>query len=137
MDKFSGNPLEYQYFSTMFQEMLERKIRDPVGRLTCLIKFTDGEAKDMIKHCIHVTPDTGYDTAITLLNKRYCSFQSLLPSHRKEIKPQALVKPGDAMGFRKSRNFVLKCETFSNSTRWNSQETPETLRTLVLKLQGL
>ena len=80
----------------MFKEVLEGKIRDPVGRLTCLIKFTDGEAKDLIKHCIHVTPDIGYDTAITLLNKRYCSFHSLLASYRKEIRPQALVKPGDA-----------------------------------------
>ena len=53
VDKFSGNPLEYQYFSTMFKEVVERKIKDPVGRLKCLIKFTDGEAKDLIKHCIH------------------------------------------------------------------------------------
>ena len=68
MDRFSGNLLEYQYFSTVFKEVVERKIKDPVGRLTRLIKFTDGEAKDLIKHYIHLTPDIGYHTAIMLLN---------------------------------------------------------------------
>ena len=32
----------------MFKEVVERKIKDPVGRLTRLIKFTDGEGKDLI-----------------------------------------------------------------------------------------
>ena len=77
VDKFSGNHLEYQYFSTMFKEAVERKIKDPVGRLTRLIKFIDDETKDLVKHCIHLTLDTGYDTAITLLNKRYGSPHSL------------------------------------------------------------
>ena len=56
VDKFSGNPLEYQYFSAMFKEVVERKIESPVGRLTRLIKFTDGETKNLIKYCIHLTP---------------------------------------------------------------------------------
>ena len=77
VDKFSGNHLEYQYFSTMFKEAVERKIKDPVGRLTRLIKFIDDETKDLVKHCIHLTLDTGYDTTITLLNKRYGSPHSL------------------------------------------------------------
>ena len=49
----------------------QRKIKIWVGKLTSLKKFPDGEAKDVIKHCIHLTPDNGYNTSITLLNKRY------------------------------------------------------------------
>ena len=77
MGTFSDNPLEYQYFFTILKEVVERKIKDPVGRLTRLINFTDGEAKDLIKHGIHLTSDIGYDTAITLLNKRYGNPHSL------------------------------------------------------------
>ena len=97
----------------MFKEVVEKKIKDPVGRLTRLIKFTDDETKDLVKHCIHLTPDTGYDTAITLLNKRCGSPHSLLASYWKEIKSLAPVKPGDALGFRKFHNFVLKCVTLT------------------------
>lgn len=56
VDKVSGDPLEYQYFSTMFREVVERKTKDTVGRLTSLIKFAGGKAKDLIKHCIHLSP---------------------------------------------------------------------------------
>ena len=116
VDKFSGNPLKYQYFYTMFKEVVERKIKDPVGRFTRLIKFTDGEAKDLIKHCIHLTPEIGYHTVITLLNKKYDNPHLLLASYMKEIKSPAPIKPGDAMGFRKFHNFVLKCENVSKIT---------------------
>ena len=54
VDKFSGNPLEYQYSSTMFKEVVERKIKDPVRWSARLIKFTDGETKNLIKHCIYL-----------------------------------------------------------------------------------
>ena len=57
--------------------MVERKVKEPVRRLTRLIKFTDGEAKDMIKRWMHLTPDIGYDTAITLLKNRYGNSHSL------------------------------------------------------------
>ena len=46
------------------------------------------------------------------------------------------VKPGDLSGFRKFYRFLLKCETFSKSTAWNTLKTPETLCILVSKLQG-
>ena len=131
MDKLRDNPLEYQYL-----EVVERKIKDPVGRLTRLIKLTDDEAKDLLKHCIHLAPDIGYDTVITLLNKRYGNPHLLLASYSKEIKSLAPVKPGDTMGFRKFHYFVLKCGTCSKITNWNSLETPETLCILVLKLPG-
>ena len=120
VDKFSGNPLEYQYFSTRFKEVVERRIKDPAGRLIHLIKFTDGEATDLIKHCIHLAPFIRYDTAIMLLNKRYGNPLLLLASYRKEIKSLALVKPGNAMGFlrigtyyKRQKPYVFLCQNYS------------------------
>ena len=48
-----GNPLEFNYFMSMFKEVVESKIEDQSGRLTRLIKFTRGEAKELVKHCIY------------------------------------------------------------------------------------
>ena len=50
---FSGNPLEYEYFFTMLKEMVERKIKNPVEKLTRLMNFTDDKAKDLIKLLLH------------------------------------------------------------------------------------
>ena len=46
---FDGNPLNYFYFMTLFKEAVEKKVDDPKGRLTRLIKFTSGEAKELIR----------------------------------------------------------------------------------------
>ena len=34
----------------MFNQVVEEKVSDQMGRLTRLLKFTDGEAKELIKH---------------------------------------------------------------------------------------
>ena len=113
---------------------MEKKVSDQTRRLTRLLKFTGGEAKELIKHCIHLPPQTGYETAVGLINNRYRNPLYLLASYSKEIKALPSVKPGEASGFRKFYSFVLKCETFSKSTAWNALETPETLCILVSKL---
>ena len=36
---------------SLLRELVESKIEDHCGRLTGLIKYTTGEAKELIKHC--------------------------------------------------------------------------------------
>ena len=127
IEKFNGNPLEYQYFVSMFNQVVEKKVSDQTGKLTRLLKFTGAEAKELIKRCTHLPPETGYETAVRLLSNRYGNPHYLLASYRKEIKALPSVRPGDASGFGKFYSFVLKCEAFSKSTAWNVLETPETL----------
>ena len=60
LDVFSGDPLEYAYFKATFKEVVEKTVDDQKGRLTRLIQYTCGEAKNLIKHLIHI-PGDGYD----------------------------------------------------------------------------
>ena len=52
IDTFKENPLEYHCFMSVFTEAVEKKFSDPPGRLVNLLKLTEGEAKETIKHCI-------------------------------------------------------------------------------------
>ena len=61
IDVFDGNPLNFKYFMTLLREVVESEIEDPCGRLTCLIKYTTGEAKELIKHCIEQSANKGYE----------------------------------------------------------------------------
>ena len=90
----------------MSRVVVEKWIKDPVGRVTRLIKLTDDEAKDMMKHCIHLSPESGYQTARTT-KQRYGKPNSLLASYRKEIKELPSVKPRYALNLRLFQNFVL------------------------------
>ena len=52
------------YFMEVFKEVVEEKIEDPRGRLTRLIKYTTGEAKDLNKYCIQQPSAEGYKNAM-------------------------------------------------------------------------
>ena len=63
IDVFGGNPLEFHYIMAVFDEAIEKKIEDPHGKPTHLIKCTTGEVKDMVKNCTQLPPKEGYETA--------------------------------------------------------------------------
>ena len=52
IDVFIGDPVDYHYFIAVFEEVVEKKVEDPRGRLARLVRYTDGEPKEIIKHCI-------------------------------------------------------------------------------------
>ena len=110
---FDGNPLNYHYFMALFSEVVETKIEDPRGRLTRLLKYTVGEAKELIKHCIKLPHDKGYKYAKSLLEKTYGNPHKILSSFRKEVKDWPQVKFVDAKAFCKFFNSLLKCESVS------------------------
>ena len=63
MDYFSGDPLEYRYFISLFEELVEKKVDDSFGKLARLIKYTRGEAKELIQHCIQLPQPDGFNVA--------------------------------------------------------------------------
>ena len=134
--KFDGNPLNYYYFMALFVEVVETKIEEPRGRLTRLIKFTTGEARELIKHCIQLPHSRGYQHDRALLERTYGNPHKILSSYQKEIKAWSPSKFGDAEGFCKSYNLLLKCESVSENQDWNALDTPEMLCMLISKLSG-
>ena len=83
MEQFAGIPLNYHYFMALFAEVVETKIEEPRGRLTRLIKFTTGEARELIKHCIQLPHNRGYQHARALLERTYGNPHRILSSYRK------------------------------------------------------
>ena len=93
----------------IFKEVVENRIDDPRGRLIRLIKYTKGEAKELVMNYIHQPFIEGYQIAKMLLEKRHGDPHRLLGSYRKEIKEWQQLKLGDAAGFRKFSNFLVQC----------------------------
>ena len=101
IETFRGDPLEYHYFISVFREVVELKIDDPHGRLVRLLKYTEGEARDTIKHCIQQTPEAGYQNAKLLLERHYGDPHRILAAYRKEIRGWPSLKNGDSAGYRR------------------------------------
>ena len=71
IDKFSGDPLEYQTFLAIFDETIDSRIDDPQIKLTRLLQYTTGPAKAAIRNCALVGGGNGYTQAREILRNRY------------------------------------------------------------------
>ena len=90
----------------------------------------------MIKHSAQQTPAQGFKNAKALLEKKYGNPYNIMTMHRKEIKIWPHVKNGDADRFQKFCNFLVKCESITQSSWWNPLDIPGLICMLVSKLTG-
>ena len=137
IEPFDGNPLNFAYILSMFTISVEKKIEDPIGRLTRLIKCTTWEAQALVKPFINDKPEQGYKNGIELLKRHYGNLYSLLAAYRMEIKPvthMSPIKPGYMSAFRKLFNFLIKYQSLSRSSRNNPLDIPDIICMILSKL---
>ena len=135
MDYFYGNPLNYQYFMSLFEELIEKKISDPFGKLARLIKYTRGEAKELIQHCSQMPQPDGYHLAKELLEKEYGDPHKVTSAYMKELKSWKTIRAGDVRDFKRFYRFLLKCHTNRKGDVYlRILDNPETLSKLQSKL---
>ena len=134
IEPFDGNPLSFAYLLLMFTESVKKKIENPMGRFTRMIKYTTGEAQKLVKHFIDDKPEQGYRNAMELLRRKYGNPHRLLAVYRRKIKHMSPIKPGDISAFRKLFNFLIKCQSSSRSSQNNPLDAPEIICMILSKL---
>ena len=135
MDYFDGNPLDYQYFKSLFKELIDKKIDDPLGKLARLIKYTRGEPKELIQHCIQMPQPDGYVMAQELLEKEYGDPHKVSSAYMKELRSWKPINAGDVNELKRYYRFLLKCNTNRKGDVYlKLLDNPETLRILQSKL---
>ena len=134
IDTFSGDLLEYTYFITNFKEVVESSIGSQTGRLNRLIKYTSGEAKELIKHCIHESPSNCYDKAIALLDKEYGNRYKISCAYMEELRTWPQLKQNDSNAYKKCYRFLLKCLTLQKRGELDILNSPISIRQIQLKL---
>ncbi|XP_066931171.1 uncharacterized protein [Clytia hemisphaerica] len=134
LDVFDGNPLEFHFFMSCFESVVETKIRDQKAKLILLIKYTSGEAKELIKGCIHKDGGDCYNYAKELLLSRFGDPYKILISYRKELSSFKHIKYGDSFELRKLYTFLLKCSQLVTGKYRYSFDNPENIAVIVSKL---
>ena len=134
IDSFRGDPLEFNYFLSNFQDIVESKVDDQRGRLNLLIQNTEGEAKELIKHCVYNNPDSCYDDAMYLLGKEYGNPLRIACAHMEKLRNWAIVKHGDGIGLKALYRFLLQCQAHQMQGLLTGLDSPLELRNIQLKL---
>ena len=134
IDSFSGDPLEFTYFIKNFKDIIESTINSQSGRLNRLIKYTEGEAKELIKHCVHENKDTCYNKALELLEKEYGNKFKLSCAFMEQLRTWPSIKQNDASAFKAFYRFLLKCQTLQKNGELEVLDSPLSIRQIQLKL---
>ena len=133
IEVFSGDPLEYDYFMESFKDVVENLVEDPKQRLVRLLKFTDGDAKELIKHCVHAEPETCYKEAIKLLEKEYGNPLRMSCAYLEKLKNWPPIKNNDVIALKRLHRFLLHCIAFQKKGHIDL-DSPLTIRCVQLVL---
>ena len=133
IDTFSGDPLEYNYFVETFKDVVEKLISDPRQRLVRLLKYTKGEAKELIKHCVYDENESCYETALNLLKEEYGNPFHIACAHLEKLKSWPQIKANDAHGLKTLYRFLLRCVAFQKVGAFEL-DSPLLLRNIQLSL---
>ena len=134
LDKFSGDPLEYLFFKANFQDVVESTVTDQRGRLTRLINYTEGDAKELIKHLIYADHSSCYTQAISLLDKEYGNPHLISCSYIKELRNWKSMKEHDTAAIKKLFRFMLKCQAYKRHGHLQELDSTDIIKTIISKV---
>ncbi|XP_076047328.1 uncharacterized protein LOC143028851 [Oratosquilla oratoria] len=135
LDVFEGNPLEYNLFMTIFDELVDSKVSDPQIKLTRLLQYTKGPAKAAIKNCALVGNSAGYAGARDILKRRFGNSHLVsqqivndLKNGKMVSKPQELRQLGD--------DLTMAVATFGKLELYERFNTQEYILDILQRCQG-
>ena len=133
LDVFSGDPLDYEYFRASFRDAVESKVKEQRSKLMRLIKYTSGEAKELIKEYVHESDGDCFDRAISALEKEYGDPHKLDSAYMRELRQWPSIRQNDAKAYRRMNRFLQKCQIGRRQGRLVTLDTPETIRLILSK----
>ena len=93
ISKFDGNPLDYWNFVRSFDNGIAKNASDDGERLSYLLQYCTGAARDMIKSCSALDSAVSYRTARTLLEERFGHPYKVAAAHLNRITRGASLRP--------------------------------------------
>ena len=83
-----------------------------------------------------IKPAQGFKNAKALLERKYRNPYNIITMDRKETKVWPEIKNGNADGFQKFCDFLLMCESITQSSQWNPLDTLDVICMLLSKFTG-
>ena len=124
---FDGDVRHWAAFITSFTTQIASRVQDPAVKLSYLIQFCLGDARECIKDCVLYPPEFGYNKALETLSGRYGSKHQMAASYLQDIKhgPKINANDPDAL-----QQFAVSLDTtqivlsqLSYASEINSSET--------------
>ncbi|KAK0154050.1 hypothetical protein N1851_003872 [Merluccius polli] len=106
---YDGNPLSYQYFMHAFKYLIEDKTNSCQDRLYFLEQFTSGQAKDLVRSCLHMDARRGYSEAMQLLKKHFGNEMKIANAYLDKALNWTVIKADDGKSLHAYALYLKEC----------------------------
>lgn len=132
---FSGEPLQYQPFIQAFEHCIESKTDSDQDRLYYLEQFTSGQAKELVRSCLHLQPALGYKEARRLLLENFGHGMRITAAYMEKALGWPTIKVEDSKALHSYGLFLRGCYNALQSGQYlEEMNTPSNLKILLSKL---
>lgn len=106
---YDGNPLSYQSFMHAFKYLIEDKTSSCQDRLYFLEQFTSGQAKDLVRSCLHMDARRGYSEAMQLLKKHFGDEMKIANAYLDKALNWTVIKADDGKSLHAYALYLKEC----------------------------
>ncbi|KAL0150819.1 hypothetical protein M9458_051514 [Cirrhinus mrigala] len=132
---FSGNLMEYRTFVRAFEHAIDNKTENARDKLYYLEQYTGGEAKDLVRSCVHMEPNKGYKKAWDLLHKEFGDELKIASAYIDKMLNWAQIKQEDGKALKTYALFLIGCRNVMEDLEYmDEMDNPTNVRIVISKL---
>jgi hypothetical protein len=133
--KFGGDPMEYRPFIRAFDSQVASRTAMDSERLHYLEQYTTGRPKEMVRSCMHLNPNRGYEAARSLLQDKYGNEYNIAIAYVNKALGWPQIKPEDVEGLDKFAVFLTGCQYAMEDIQFTKEiEHPSNMAKIAEKL---
>lgn len=134
LETFDGDPMTYHSFTAIFNEHVVNCELNPSIKLTRLLQYTSGKAKEAIRSCSIVGGEKGYDQACSILARGFGNDDLVSEMILKSIKTGKPVRSGGDLQHLADQ--LTNClATLQSMNKLHEIDTQDCIRLIVSRLQ--
>lgn len=131
---FDGDPLQYVSFMRAFEQGVEEK----ASKSDCLYyleQFTRGQPRELVRSCLYMTPELGYDKAKQLVQEHFGCKYKIAVAYIEKALSWAPIKNEDVNALQAYSLFLRGCCNVMEELQYMHElDMPSNIRAIVLKL---
>ena len=132
---FSGDPLQYWNFFRMFENTIEANASTDAEKLTYILQYCTGKAKEVIQSCAVLDPSEGYREAKEILAERFGDPYVIAMAHVRKVTEGQPIKSTERGSLLDFSDTLRTCENTLRAIGYLEEiNTADSLRRIVERL---
>jgi len=132
---FDRDPVYYCNFIRSFENLIEAKTKNSSTKLYYLVQYTAGDVQELMRSCLSMQPDEGYQEARRLLKSRYGQSYKIATAYVNRVTNGPPIRHEDGEALQKFSVLLTSCKnTLKEIGCLNKIENPDSLQRVVERL---